>query len=343
MSVEWLPDCRSIKVTPPKKPKKLTGTRFAAVMGISPWASPFEAWCAITKTYEKPYEETKFTRAGKVIEPKQADYLRRAYLMDDLVTPEDLYGENFFKTMRGDFFGDIEIFGGMWDSLRVRPNGEEYAVIEYKTTKRAEDWEPDIPEYYALQAAEYAYLKGIDDVIMVCSFLEDEDYDHPENYVPSPDNTITRHFKVSERYPNMLEMMEWCHRWWRDHVLTGISPAYDEKRDAEILKALRTNCADPTEDLEALLAEAETLYLELAAVKEKEKRYKEVTGALRAHMSEQFRDGDQAVVLHGKTINYTLSRNSGTTIDKDRLEADGLLERYSNPTTTYRLNVAPVE
>ena len=36
----------------PKKKKKLTGTRFATVMGLNAWASPFETWCAITRTYE---------------------------------------------------------------------------------------------------------------------------------------------------------------------------------------------------------------------------------------------------------------------------------------------------
>lgn len=344
--MEWLKDCRSIKVTPPKRPKKLTGTRFAAVMGLSPWATPFSVWCEVTRTYEKPYEETRYTRAGKIIEPLQAAYLRRAYLMDNLVTPEDVYGGDPFKTQRGDFFHDIAIFGGMWDSLLLNPDKTVDTVVEYKTSKRVEDWAEDVPEYYALQAAEYAYLKGVDKVLMVASFLEESDYDHPELFVPTPKNTITRSFRVSERYPNMVEMMKWCQRWWNDHVLTGISPAYDEKRDGEILKALRTNCADVSAGIEELLAEAEQLHGELteakALLEEKEKRYKLVSGALKQHLTDQFRDGDQTVVLKGRSFAFTVSKSSGSTIDKDALEADGLLERYSKPVSTYRLNVSPI-
>ena len=56
------------------------------------------------------------------------------------------------------------IFGGMWDALYYE-NGKVAAVIEIKTTKRAEDWSNGAPGYYALQAALYAYLLGIDDVL----------------------------------------------------------------------------------------------------------------------------------------------------------------------------------
>jgi hypothetical protein len=144
----------------------------------------------------------------------------------------------------------------------------------------------------------------------------------------------------------MVEMMEWCQRWWNDHVLTGISPSYDEKRDAEILKALRTNCADVSAGIEELLAEAEQLHGELteakALLEEKEKRYKLVSGALKQHLTDRFRDGDQTVVLRGSSFSFTVSKSSGSTIDKDALEADGLLERYSKPVSTYRLNVSPI-
>lgn len=55
--MEWL-DGNRVKVTPPKKCKKITGTRFATILGLNPWSTEFEMWCAITKTYEKPFEDT---------------------------------------------------------------------------------------------------------------------------------------------------------------------------------------------------------------------------------------------------------------------------------------------
>lgn len=63
-------------------------------------------WCAITKTYEKPFEDTIYTAAGKAIEPKQAEYMKKSYGMD-LITPTDRYGEDYFNKTWGDFFPKI--------------------------------------------------------------------------------------------------------------------------------------------------------------------------------------------------------------------------------------------
>lgn len=333
----------TIIVDPPKKPKKITATRFATILGLNPWSTAFEMWCEITKTYQKPFEDTKYTIAGKVIEPKQIAYMRKAYVMTNLRTPTDVYGENYFNKTWGDFFHDVPIFGGMWDSLLVDENGKPEAVLELKTTKRSEDWANDVPEYYALQAALYAYLLGVDDVIMVASFLVDKDYDNPEAYVPTAKNTITREFKVSERYPNFAEMVEKARAWWMAHVETGTSPVFDEKKDAEILKALRTHNLTPDTDIDALVAEAETLKVELdkaaSAVADKEKRLKEITEIIKEHAVKQFRDGDKKVEIKGGTFTFTVSRSETTTIDKKALEADGLLEKYQKKSEQYRMSV----
>ena len=174
-----------IEVEPPKKTKKITGTRFATILGLNPWSTPFEIWCAVTKTYEEPFESTIYTEAGKTIEPLQAQYMRDSYLMDNLKTPTDIWGEDYFNKTWGDFFPDEPILGGMWDFLLYNEDNKPDTVLEMKTTKRSEDWADDIPEYYALQAALYAYLLGVDNVIMVASFLEPKDYEHPEKFKPS--------------------------------------------------------------------------------------------------------------------------------------------------------------
>lgn len=342
--MRWLKETKQLQVTPAKRPKKLTATRFATVLGLNPWSTPFEVWCALTRTYEKPFEETKYTAAGKAIEPIQIEYMRNTYLMRNLVTPVDRYGEDYFKKMYGDFFHEVGVFGGMWDSLLVGKDDMAEAVLEFKTTKRSEDWADDIPEYYALQAAMYAYLLGVDDVIMVCSFLEESDYDHPEKFVPSVQNTITRSFKLTERYPDMIEKLEACQDWWNAHVVTGISPPYDEKKDAEILKALRTSTANAEEDgVDALLAEAEALKTELNAAEEalaeKNKRYKAVTEALKHHMCGKFQDGCTKVVLKGSNYLFSLNRSESRTVDKEALAEDGLLEKYTKPNETYRFTV----
>lgn len=340
--MEWL-DGNKIQIIPPKRPKKLTGTRFATILGLNPWSTPFEIWCEVTRTYQKPFEDTIYTIAGKTIEPKQAEYMKQTYFMSNLVTPTDIWGKDYFRQTYGDFFRESPVLGGMWDYLLYGKDGKPTTVLEMKTSKRVEDWKDDIPEYYALQAALYAYLLGVDEVIMVASFLEPKDYDNPEKFVCSVENTITRPFKVSERYPDFeKKYVKPALKWWKDYVESGISPAFDERKDAEILKALRTNNLSPEMDMAALVKEAEDLKAKLdahaAEVAEDEKRYKVVTDMIKKAAIAQFRDGDKKVSITGSAYNWEVSRTSTSKIDKDAMKADGILAKYTTTEDSYRIS-----
>lgn len=341
--MEWL-DGNKIQIIPPKRPKKLTGTRFATILGLNPWSTPFEIWCEVTRTYQKPFEDTIYTIAGKTIEPKQAEYMKQTYFMSNLVTPTDIWGKDYFRQTYGDFFKESPVLGGMWDYLLYGKDGKPTTVLEMKTSKRVEDWKDDIPEYYALQAALYAYLLGVDEVIMVASFLEPKDYDAPEKFVCSGENTITRPFKVSERYPDFeKKYVKPALKWWKDYVESGISPAFDERKDAEILKALRTNNLSPETDMAALVKEAEDLKAKLdahaAEVAEDEKRYKVLTDMIKKAAIAQFRDGDKKVSIAGSAYNWEVSRTSTTKIDKDAMKADGILAKYTTTEDSYRISL----
>lgn len=337
--MEFLKDGR-IKVDPPKKPKKLTATRFATIMGLNSWSTPFSAWCEMTKTYEEPFEDSIYTIAGKVIEPKICDYLKARYFME-IKSPTDVYGPNYFRKTWGDFFPDVEGLGGMWDFL-----GDDF-VVEVKTTKRVEDWKgPDgkvePPIYYKLQASLYAYLLGFDDVVMTCSFLQDKDYDNPEAFVPSVDNTVVIEFKLSEAFPNFKEdYVEPALKFWRENVLTGISPKYDEKKDAEILKVLRKNIVETTDaDLTKLMKEGDRLQASIDKAKakllDKEKRLKEINETVKKSLIDKFRDGDKNVEIKGTGYVWNLRKDITKSFDQKRFEEDnpGVYEKYKTKEST---------
>lgn len=331
-----------IKIDPPKRPKKLTGTRFATIMGLNAWSSPFESWCEITRTYEKPFEDTIYTVAGKVIEPKVIDYLNRVYFLN-IKSPTDVYGEDYFKKTFGDFFKEDKMLGGMWDAI-----GDDL-VVEIKTTKRAEDWQYDIPIYYKLQACLYAYLLKVDNVIVTASFLEDKDYQNPDAFVPCSANTIVREFKLSEEIPDFEERyVNKAIKFWEDHVLTGISPEYDEKKDAEILKALRTNKTEITDDnVSNLLYEAEMLEVAIAnheaKIADKMTRLKEVRELIKNYMTTQFRDGDKTVEIDGGLYKWNLTRTVRKTVDVDKLKEDNIYEKYLKECETATLKTTLIE
>lgn len=356
--IKWLDDC--IQVEPPKKPKKITGTHLPEVLNIHPYSTAFEAWCRCTRTYEKPFEGNQYTKAGEIIEPKVFDFLRKAYGFGDrLVTPTDMYGENHFQRTFGDFFKDNPIFGGSWDALIVDENDKPEYVVEVKTVKvdgrsggLEERWKNgEAPHYQAIQASLYAYLLGIDKVIMVSVSLKESegDYEHPELVVPSYENNnvYIDIFNVSERYPNFDLYITQATAWWNTFVLTGTSPYFDEKKDAEILKALRTNSLTPDTDIQALLTEAEQLITEIekitSAVADKEKRLKDIKEMLKEHCASQFREGDTMVFLKGTNYEWSLSKTESTEIDKSSLEADGIIQKYLKPKTTYRLTSSKIK
>ncbi len=323
-----------IEVDPPKKFKKCTATRFATILGLNAWATPFSAWCEITRTYEAPFEDTIYTKAGKVIEPKICDYLRNTYFMD-IKSPTDVYGPDYFKKTWGDFFPDQNELGGMWDFL-----GDDF-VVEVKTTKRAEDWAVDVPIYYKLQACLYAWLLGFDNVVMTASFLEDKDYVNPELFEPSYKNTKIYEFKLSEAFPTFEETyVKPALKFWRDHVETGISPEFDEKKDAEILKVLRKNVTEAEDaDIVKLMKEGDRLQAQIdkakAKIEEKEKRLKEINDEVKKSMIKQFRDGDKHVEVKGSAYTWDLRRDVSKSFDQKKFEEDnpGVYDKYKTKET----------
>lgn len=357
--MEFLKDGR-IKVDPPKKPKKLTATRFATIMGLNAWSTPFSAWCEMTRTYEEPFEDSIYTIAGKVIEPKICEYLRSRYFMD-IKSPTDVYGPDYFRKTWGDFFSDIEGLGGMWDAL-----GDDF-VVEIKTTKRVEDWKGvdgkvEPPIYYKLQACLYAYLLGFDNVVMTCSFLEDKDYPidlgkgnfdtkPTEAFKPSADNTVVIEFSLSEEFPTFKESyIEPALKFWRENVLTGISPQFDEKKDAEILKVLRKNVTEAEDaDIAKLMAEGDKLRASIdkaeAKISEKKKRLKEIEDTVKKSMIGQFRDGDKKVEIGTKKYTWTLTKSERSAIDTTTLkkELPDVAKKYTKVTEVYSLKTAEIK
>ena len=349
----------TISVEPPKKPKKITDTHFPTIVGVNPFSTDFEVWCRCTRTYEIPFEGNQYTNAGQVIEPKVFDFLRTSMGFGDrVVTPEDVYGKDHFKKTWGDFYPDVAVFGGMWDALIRDEYGRTEYVVEIKTVQvdgrsgSLEDrWKDgEAPHYQALQASLYAYLLGVDKVMMVAVALEDKkgDYEHPEQVIPSyaNGNVYIDEFRVSERYPNFEMYIEKAAEWWCTHVLTGTSPEFDEKKDAEILKALRTNNVD-VQDLSYLFSRAEQLKAEIeevtSTITAKEKELKTILEEIKKVALVQFREGDTKVSMKGDKYEWVLSKTTSTEIDKNALEKDGLFYKYAKSKISYRLTTSEIK
>ena len=339
--MKW--DNGRLVIAPPKKPKKITGTRLASILGLDKWNSDFKTWCAITRVYEEPFEGNKYTEAGKILEPKIIEYLKTNVFFDKTAvkTPEDVYGADPFKKTWGDFFKNIDVFGGMWDAIHVK-NGQEFAVIEIKTTKRAEDWIQEVPTNYLYQGMMYAHLLGLEDVIMVAVILEDDDYENLEDFKVNSKNIIIRKEKVTDRFKKDFDK---ARIWWTEHVVSGISPVANRTVDKAILHAIGV-AELPVGDI-TLLEEAESLLAELAAVadkyKAKEAKLKKLTEQIKSELQEKLvATSDTKLTVAGK-YEWVLSRGVTTSINKDKLKEDGLLEKYQETKETFTLRKSRIK
>ena len=173
-------------------------------------------------------------------------------------------------------------------------------------------------------------------MVMTCSFLEDKDYINPELFVPSVDNTVVIEFSLSEEFPNFKEdYIDPAMKFWRENVLTGISPKFDEKKDADILKVLRKNVTEAEDkDIVKLMKEADKLQTQIdkakAKIEDKEKRLKEINDLVKKSMIKQFRDGDKNVEIKGSAYTWNLRRDVSKSFNQTDFEKDypGVYDKY---------------
>lgn len=329
----------------PKRIKKITGTRLAPILGLSPWSTDFEVWCDMTGVFKKPFEETIYTAAGKIIEPKVIAYLNKRYAFGKLQTPAQYFGGQ--KRYEWDHFPDEPIFGGLWDARTPT------AIWELKTTKRVEDWykggQLNPPEYYKLQGALYAHLSGLDEFRMVLTILTDKDYEAPEKFEPTPENTIVKKYNVTAEYPNFAAHLNRALEWYKRHIEGLISPSWDDKKDKEIIQVLTTvhvpqpAAGEEGDIVSELIQRIEPLQQQVDAASEQiaetERTLKALKDQLKAELESRMNDSDKKIQATGSRYLFEVSKAAASGIDTDRLKEDGLYDKYKKQGFTTKITI----
>ena len=328
---------------PPKQHKLLTGTRFASCLGLNPYSSPFQIWCECTKLVTPPYEETMYTKAGRIIEPLQREYVSKTF--PNIKGPEEYFG-NAYEMYRWNFFDDkFKPYGGLWDAVSTKSNGKDIAmVVEFKTANSAAKWVDGPPIYYLMQGALYAKMLGLDKVLFVASFLSPMDYAHPEEFVPNETNTtmIVKKLKdivleVDGEYLSFDELYDKGLDFWNNYVLTGISPEFDEKLDKEYLDIIRASKPSNDNDLTTMCVEAikiakEIKSLEISSgIKLKKDELKVLEDAIKKVMIDSNLD---------RCDKYKLKRDVKLKFNEKALEKDNkaLYNKYCEESISYTLS-----
>lgn len=348
----WRYDETKTKVVvdaPSTKKLKITGTRFATILGFNAWQGSFTAWCEITKLGKLPFTESIYTNAGKIIEPKIHAYLKEKMGLNNLKTPEEYFGARY-KEVKYDFFSDTPIFGGMWDALVTKNDGiTPRLCVEYKTTKRAEDWEISPPLYYLAQACLYPYLLGIDDFMLTVTFLKDNDYNDPSKFEVTDENTRIYTYKVSEvKFPlngqlySFEELVQSAREWWDYYAKGTESPPFDEKKDRDMLALLRTHKPSNDNGFETLADKYELLsttseYVDAKVIVDAyDAELKSIKDAMKSQLIEIIEKDTELEVIEQR--GWTLSKTKPQIkADIDALVKDGRTEYLFQTNGTYTI------
>jgi hypothetical protein len=209
--------------------------------------------------------------------------------------------------------------------------------VECKTSSRPQDWVDGVPPKYAVQGLTYAHLDGLEHVYVPVRFMEPHEYDKPELCECDDDNTQLYALKVSDS--DIAEQIDEAMEWYEAHVVGNVSPAFDEKRHKEYLKIMRRNEVK-CDGLEALAKQAAVLEAKIEVLREKagldalEKELKALKDKqLKPAIVAMFKDTDDTVAAYG----WRVKRSESSTIDKESMEADGVLGKYTVTTARYTL------
>ena len=299
-SWKYSEDRKRIIIDPPKQRLRITGHRIASVLGLNKYQSPFGSWAEITKLAKLPFEDNKYTLAGKALEPKIIKYVGSK--LPNIVSIEEYYGNNFKDYAYNNFKDDSDRFGGIIDAVSTLNDKKTItALVECKTSSKPQEWaNGNVPVEYVLQGALYSYLKGLDRVIFACTFLEENDYNHPEELEVNDKNTVIvikkledMIFDIDGELLNIEGCMERASEWWDKYVETGVSPEFDEKKDKEYLDIIRATDATKDSELEDVCQRAYEINLTIKKLKEEvhidelEKELKSLETSIKNKMIEE--------------------------------------------------------
>lgn len=333
----------------PTRPKKITAGRLGTILGLNDWQTPFYGWCDMTKVYVEPFEDTKYTIAGKVIEPIIINYLKGIFGEKYVLSPEEYFKTSDAKKFTGyDFYKGFKIFGGMWDAVIINPKGEIIAIIEIKTSSRPQDWLDGVPSEKKVQGLLYGHLSKVPTTYLVGAFLDDNDYVMPENFVPNENNTKIYPFKTEEaliEYNNenytISDLTDFAEQWYNAYIKTGISPEFDNVKDKTILSELRKIRPDEDEnsDLSDILKAIAQKELKIEEIRKEnglddlENDLKNLKDGLKRILTDAMGEDD----TKAEVGNFILTKTVRQGVDTARLKADGIYENYLKESVSYTL------
>lgn len=321
--------------------RKISGTSLGAILGYSPWESPFTCSAKMHRLWNKDISDRPAVITGKALEERIIDYVADKHPeVGDFFKAEDLYPARTgpHDEWPSDF--DDPDFKGHIDGI-VTKDGQDY-ILEVKTvnldprSKRRDmgEWENGtVPAHYLWQAYLYNhFITKQDKAYFAIGIVNNDTYSNPYAWVPNKENCLLIEVPIDREA--VAEGIEKAREIRHTLIETGCTLPFDltDPRDREIWQHLHDIGADAPH-LYDLISEYEAVN---KAIEEKESEYKDMTD--RADMLwGRIKDimGSRNLSKAGK---FNLTTSERRTFDFAKAKADGLdIDGYVKTTSVKTL------
>lgn len=257
------------------------GSEVAAIVGLSPWESPYSLWCKKAGLLPES-DASEAMEFGARAEPMMADYFEdRTGLY---VAGEQTWcthpDEPWMRcTVDGFVFEGAESVGSMVGGHFL---DNALGVAEWKTTSAAPaEWEAEIPAYYQAQAQWSMAVTNMPTVWFGVLHLA---FGRPQFRV----------YQLDRDEADIALLTAAARTFWHDHVLTGIPPATD---GSDATTAALNAAWEPTD--ETVEADKYVLFLidNARALKEEIKDLETSLGEFENELRDRLREA--TVLTHG--------------------------------------------
>lgn len=304
-----------IRVDPADRPAWLAQRRkgigssdVAAVLGMSPWASPYLLWVEKVEDDLPEQEDTDALRWGRRLEAVIADEFAERHPDLAVVKPDVMYAHAAYPHMQAN--PDRLLFAAV-------PDPGPVALLEIKSSNYADDWQEDPPDHVLLQVQHQLAVMDLPKA-WIALLMFGREY---------------REWEIERDEATIALLIEHEREFWR-RVLEQDPPAIDgDEHTTEALKALYD---DPDDEAVEGGDVARTLLSQRKALKQKEKDLAEELGLVENQLRAMF--GNHSRLLVDGTPAATWSLVVQQKVDMKALEDEHpeIVAKYRKPSSHRR-------
>lgn len=310
----------------------VTGTSIGALLGQSPWESPFTASAKLLGLWlEADVGDKPAVNTGKVLEERIIDYAAEKHPdVGQFFRAEDLFAprEGDHESWPSDF--EDEDFHGHVDGI-ISKDGVDY-ILEVKTVNERglSAWNGSIPAHYLWQVYLYNhFLTQQDKAYFAIGLVNSETYANPYVWVPNKNNCLLIEVPIDREMvaAKIEEVRAIRHKIVEERAT--LPADFNDPRDKELMVHLMDISGDTDRLLDAT-ARYEELMRQIDEVESKIKPLKDQAEDYKTRIKDM-------MVAHSlsKCANLNLTTQTRETFDFAKARADGLnIDPYTKTTIT---------